>query len=233
MVVQKLLKAELNIEQGIAGHLIQQEVVFLDRQKETLLRLARNQMARRELLIFGAKEWIVRGYTELSELMVRLTDPKSVSDTLDLKETQAQVVRRFFPQLDTGFRSLIYLFVAFNPDYFGMPISQLTFLETAVDGIYASVSNLQYYLSDKLIRDIFSIRNLFECINFKSKVARPENPATYVSHPNGMKIQAKDVSFKYHEKSQPVLRNVNFTIEPGELVSIVGYNGSGFPLKRR
>jgi ABC-type multidrug transport system fused ATPase/permease subunit len=132
-----------------------------------------------------------------------------------------------FPQLDTGVKSLIYLFVAFHPDYFGMPISQLTFLESAVQGIYSSVVTLQSYLADYLVKDMFTIRNLFECINIKSKVARPENPATYLSHPNGMKIQVKDMSFTYNEEFPPVLQNVNFTIEPGEIVSIVGYNGSG------
>ena len=65
-------------------------------------------------------------------------------------------------------------------------------------------------------------------MNFKSKVSRPLKPATYVSQPKGMKIQLKDVSFTYHKGLPPALNNVNLTIEPGEVVSIVGFNGSGF-----
>jgi ABC-type multidrug transport system fused ATPase/permease subunit len=74
---------------------------------------------------------------------------------------------------------------------------------------------------------MFKIRNLFECIDIKSKVSVPENPAAYKSHPDGMKIQVKDLTFGYGKDTPPVLKNVNFTIEPGQIVSIVGYNGSG------
>lgn len=190
------------------------------------MRIAQDSGARRELLIFGAKDWILKRYTQLSEMITRLRDAHLV--TVDLKGAQQSLVDKMFPQLDNGIKSLIYLFVAFNPDYFDMPISQLTFLESAVHGIYSSVRGLQRYLSEYLIKDMFKIRNLFECIDMKSKVARPENPAPYISHPNGMKIQVKDVSFTYDKELPPVLEDLNFTIEPGEIVSIVGYNGSGF-----
>jgi ATP-binding cassette subfamily B protein len=64
-------------------------------------------------------------------------------------------------------------------------------------------------------------------MNITSKVAIPDNPAPYKSHPKGMKIQVKDLTFGYHKESPPVIKDVNFTIDPGEIVSIVGYNGSG------
>lgn len=42
------------------------------------------------------------------------------------------------------------------------------------------------------------------------------------------RIQFKDVSFRYPARPQvPVLRSVNFTIQPGELVAVVGLSGSG------
>jgi len=96
-----------------------------------------------------------------------------------------------------------------------------------MEGVFSSISHLRKIVSDSLIKDMFKIRNLFECMNITSKVAIPDNPAPYKSHPNGMKIQVKDLTFGYHEDSPPVIKNVNFTIEPGEIVSIVGYNGSG------
>src|SRR5579859_1230706 len=166
---------------------VQQEMALLQRERSKLVGIAQSSSARRELLIFGAKDWILKRYTQLSEMLYRLRDASFVN--VDLRGAQQSLVDKMFPQLDNGIKSLIYLFVAFHPDYFGMPISQLTFLESAVYGIYSSVTNLQRYLSEYLIKDMFKIRNLFECINMKSKVARPENPAAYVSHPNGMKIQ--------------------------------------------
>ena len=96
-----------------------------------------------------------------------------------------------------------------------------------MESVFSSISHLQKIVSDSLIKDMFKIRNLFDCMNIKSKVTVPENPAPYKPHPNGMKIQVKNLTFGYKTESPPVLKDVNFTIEPGEIVSIVGYNGSG------
>lgn len=43
----------------------------------------------------------------------------------------------------------------------------------------------------------------------------------------GMRIEAKDLSFTYPGADKPTLTNVNLTIEPGETLAIVGYNGGG------
>jgi len=43
----------------------------------------------------------------------------------------------------------------------------------------------------------------------------------------GMKIEARDLSFTYPGREKPTLRNINLTIEPGEVVAIVGFNGGG------
>jgi len=45
--------------------------------------------------------------------------------------------------------------------------------------------------------------------------------------PNKKIIQFKNVSFKYGEDKPYVLKNVSFTIEEGEWVTILGHNGSG------
>jgi len=55
----------------------------------------------------------------------------------------------------------------------------------------------------------------------------PQNPVPYRSHPYGMKIEVKDLTFRCKSDSAPVLKNMNFTIEPCQIVSIFGYNGSG------
>ncbi|RMF00358.1 MAG: ATP-binding cassette domain-containing protein, partial [Bacteroidetes bacterium] len=43
----------------------------------------------------------------------------------------------------------------------------------------------------------------------------------------GMRVQARDLSFRFRTGSKQILKNLNFEIEPGEKVCIAGYNGSG------
>ena len=51
----------------------------------------------------------------------------------------------------------------------------------------------------------------------------------YEAHrgPNGMKIEAKGLCFRYPGQSGNALCDINLLIEPGESLAIVGYNGSG------
>src|SRR5207244_165496 len=43
------------------------------------------------------------------------------------------------------------------------------------------------------------------------------------------RIELDHVSFRYEESDspEPVLSDINFTVEPGELIGIVGHSGSG------
>ena len=48
-----------------------------------------------------------------------------------------------------------------------------------------------------------------------------------VLNDNPLSLQFEDVSFKYHDDSEYVLKNISFSIKPGEKVAIVGRNGAG------
>ncbi len=200
----------------------------LNNQKQQLERLSRDVNARPELTIFGTREWMVERFSKLSALVAII----QAKGRLDYSpEPQPWVRRHLFPLLQSGARAFLYLVVAFRPDYFGMPISQLSFLETSMEGVFTSISYLRQTLSSKLIKDMFRIRNLFECIDIRSKVGPPEKPEPYIPHPKGMKIEVRNVSFGYKKDGPPVLKDINFTVEPGQIVSIVGYNGSGMTNK--
>ena len=187
-------------------------------------RIAKDVNARPEILIFDAKDWVIQRFAKLTGLIAQLNEIGKVQWR---KQRPPFITRHIFPLLQSGARALLYLIVAFQPDYFSMPLSQLSFLESSMEGVFSSISHLRRIVSESLIKDMFQIRNLFECMNVTSKVAIPDNPAPYKSHPKGMKIQVKDLTFGYHKESPPVIKDVNFTIDPGEIVSIVGYNGSG------
>jgi ABC-type multidrug transport system fused ATPase/permease subunit len=48
-----------------------------------------------------------------------------------------------------------------------------------------------------------------------------------VGEKRGMKIEARGLSFRYPTGKGNALRNINITIEAGETLAIVGFNGGG------
>jgi ABC-type multidrug transport system fused ATPase/permease subunit len=200
---------------------------LLKHRKNVLNGLARDITARPELTMFGAKDYIVEQYGKIAKLVTAMRE----AGKLESKKVEPPWFhRQVLPLLNSGSRSLLYLIVAFQPNYFDMPISQLTFLENSVDGIFRRINRLRDSLSSQLVRDIFKVRNLFECLEMKSQVSVPKDPVPYESKPGGMKIEVRDMSFTYSKDAPPVLKDLNFTVEAGQIVSIVGYNGSGISL---
>ena len=200
-------------------------------ERHSLASIAQHTNARAELQIFGANGWLLERYKSLTETLTYL---KQIGKYGYMRQEQSFAQKHILPILQGCVRSGIYLLVAYQPDYFGMPISQLTFLESSFQGILASISHFQNTLSHTIIYDMFTIRNLFECMDFKSKVVAPENPVPYKSSAGGMKLEVRNLTFRYGDKKDKtkdlpaVLKDVSFTVDPGQIACIVGYNGSGF-----
>ena len=200
------------------------EELQLQNKLRTLEQIAKSTSARAELMVFDAKDWIVKHYKEICEKVTAGREQGKFDPRI---QDPPFLHRHVFPLLHSAARALLYLTVAYQPDYFGMSVSQLSFLESSIEEVFTSLSYLRQSLSEKLIKDLFRIRNLCECMTIKSSVQPPANPVPYVSHPNGMKIELRNVSFRYNEISPFVLKDISFTVEPGQIISVVGYNGSG------
>ncbi|KAK7060212.1 hypothetical protein VNI00_000977 [Paramarasmius palmivorus] len=56
---------------------------------------------------------------------------------------------------------------------------------------------------------------------------QPEQIVEYRSAPGGPRIQVRNLSYTYPGCDEAALKDVNFTLEAGETLAIVGYNGSG------
>jgi len=90
----------------------------------------------------------------------------------------------------------------------------LTFLKTLLE------SGAQMY------EDNLFLSHLYEFLTLKPLVREPENPSPV---PDKIRtgIEFKDVNFFYPKKVKKVIDCVNFSIQPGEIVALVGENGSG------
>src|SRR5438874_13652863 len=68
-----------------------------------------------------------------------------------------------------------------------------------------------------------SLDPAFDLLSKQSILPEPPNPKPLRAH--GIPIRFENVSFSYGEK--PVLHNINLTIQPGQMVALVGRTGSG------
>src|SRR5579862_5261189 len=156
--------------------------------------MAQDIEVRPEIAIFGAKEWILQQYSHFSKILI---DDRDKSREMWQERQAPFFIKHLLPLIQSGSKAAIYLAVAFQPDYFKMTISQLTFFESSVDSIFTSVNRLRNRVTDTILMDLFRIRVLFECIRRRSKSLGPQNPQPYVQKPEGMKVEVRNLSFSY------------------------------------
>lgn len=77
-----------------------------------------------------------------------------------------------------------------------------------------------------------NIQPVLQAVDENDAIVRKEKAPKYESmcgpdgH-RGMKIEARNLSFKYPKAKDYALRNVNFVVQPGQTLAIVGFNGGG------
>ncbi len=71
------------------------------------------------------------------------------------------------------------------------------------------------------------IDNLIAFMNEKQTIKPVALPAETVQHGTEHTIEFENVSFRYPGTQRDVLKNVSFTIQPGETLALVGLNGAG------
>jgi ATP-binding cassette, subfamily B, bacterial len=77
-----------------------------------------------------------------------------------------------------------------------------------------------------LYEDQLFLRNLFEFLDFKPRVARPKDPEPLPSHIREAVCMA-GVSYTYPGENTPALSDINLTLHKGEVIALVGENGAG------
>ncbi|MCJ8278659.1 MAG: ABC transporter ATP-binding protein/permease [Rivularia sp. ALOHA_DT_140] len=79
---------------------------------------------------------------------------------------------------------------------------------------------------NSLYEDNLFLANLYEFLDLKPKVIEPANPKVFPA-PMQSGIVFDNVSFEYSNSNRKALQNVNLTVKPGEVIALVGENGSG------
>ena len=98
--------------------------------------------------------------------------------------------------------------------YFGAFQRGLSYLRNMLGG-----------LADLYDNNLF-LSNLYEFLDLKPKVQEPHDPSP-LPRPLQKGIAFSRVSFQYPTGNRRVLKDISLSIEPGEVVALVGENGSG------
>lgn len=71
----------------------------------------------------------------------------------------------------------------------------------------------------------FYIERIRTFLDYEQKVVSAKEPIEVPQTPKVLEL--KNVTFKYHEDREPVLKNISLKINPCEKIAFVGYNGAG------
>ena len=120
---------------------------------------------------------------------------------------------------------LIYFVGAKHIDTGAMQVGTLTALISYTMQVIMSFLMLSM-LSIMAPRAIISINRIKEVLNKENSIEESKTPVKLDSRRNG-ELEFKNVSFKYPDGDEYVLEDVNFKINKGETLAIIGSTGSG------
>ncbi len=145
-------------------------------------------------------------------------------------ENRSLIVRRYLAgyawgALSTLVSSATYLYVALRTVAGKITLGDLTLFTQAAVSIQSNFQGVLTGLSSIYEHQLY-LKTLFDLLEAKPAVGKPENPVP-MRHPFQEGIEFRNVSHIYEGTGQPALRDVSFTISPGETIAIVGKNGAG------
>ena len=106
----------------------------------------------------------------------------------------------------------------------GFGIGQFVFYRQLIQNFtrsgQAMVRNLH-----RMQENVLYINDYFELMSLKPRLNLP--PAGWLLPSKPVKVEFEDVSFTYPGAAKPTLHHINFTIEAGQSVALIGANGAG------
>ncbi len=170
----------------------------------------------KEIKMFSLSGFIIDRFKVLSDKFY--TDNKQIS-------VKRSIWGTFFALLGTGGYYLAYVFMIGSTVSGKLTIGELTFLagsfrqlRTLLEGIlsrFTNVSQGAIYLSD-----------FFEFFEIEPKIHNTTRPRPFPD-PIQQGFTFENVGFQYLNSDRWANRNLNFTLNPGEKIALVGENGAG------
>lgn len=118
-----------------------------------------------------------------------------------------------------------YLYVAAQAVNGRLTLGDLTLYTQVANSVQSSFQSLLTGLSSMYENNLY-LTSLFDLLKEEPRITAPAHPVP-VPTPLRGEIEFQHVSFSYEGTDRAILRDVSFTIRPGETVALVGRNGAG------
>jgi ATP-binding cassette, subfamily B, bacterial len=186
------------------------------REMEYLRIIGGSKESAKELKLFGLAPYLVKRYTGLSDELHRQT-------------VNLQKRKLLFGALLTLLGTLgyygSYAYVIYETIAGVLSIGTLTFLAGAIAGASTNIQAVFTTFSGIADQALF-LTDLLDFLALKPKITSKPN-ALAVPRPIQSGFEFRNVSFSYPGNPNPVLKNINFHLSPGERIALVGENGQG------
>ena len=127
----------------------------------------------------------------------------------------------------TGVTNLVFYIIIAKQVFTGqIQIGDYTLYTGAIASVATCISTL-ISATGTIYEGTLFIDNLIAFMEEKQHIAPLSLPGEEVSHDAEHTIEFVNVSFRYPGTKRDVLKNISFTIHPGETLALVGLNGAG------
>jgi len=186
------------------------------RQLDYLRVLGGSREAAKELKLFGLRDFLVDRFTKLSDQLYE--------ENVGLARRRLIAGAALSVVGTAGYYSA-YVFVVWRTLTGALTIGQLTFLSGAI--VQASGNIQQIFSTVASIADqALFLTDLLAFMEMQPTISSKPN-AVPAPRPIKRGFEFRDVSFRYPGNSRMVLSRLNFQLEPGERIALVGENGEG------
>jgi ATP-binding cassette subfamily B protein len=186
------------------------------RQLDYLRYVGASDKTAKEVQMFGLAPWLTERYRDLSQRFYEENRNLSI---------RRGVVSALLSILGTVGYYGAYVVILIRAVKGDITIGTLTFLAASFGRGRDVIQNILLSASNVAEQALY-LRDLFVFLDMRPTIESPPN-----ARPVPAKIQSgfvfEDVGFHYPDSERWAIRNVNFTLKPGERVALVGENGAG------
>jgi ATP-binding cassette, subfamily B, bacterial len=170
----------------------------------------------KELKLFGLAPFLIGRYSDISQ--------KLYDQTLKLSKRRLFVGSLLALVVTAGYYSP-YAYVIYETVAGVISIGMMTFLSGAIAGASTNIQAVFTTFSNIANQALF-MTDLLEFFAVQPKIVNKPHGLP-VPKPIKRGFEFRNVSFHYPGNPRLVLKNVNFTLSPGERIALVGENGQG------